>query len=126
MVLPEEEWSKRTGMPFATGKLGGEFRLLRAYIENAGTKEIVPERNIFDLIRSMALVGSTVEEVINAVTEIFIKKIEPSAALRAYRTVYGVEVSEEETVRAVAREAAAWAIEMAESLGVIRLRGYIR
>lgn len=126
MVLPEEEWSKRTVMPFATGKLGGEFRLLRAYIENAGSEEIVPERNIFDLIRSMALVSSTVEDVINAVAETFLKKIKPYAAVRAYKRVYGVEVNEDEAVRAVAREAAAWAIEMAESLGVIRLRGYIR
>ncbi len=124
--MPKEGSDDRTGMPFATGKLGGEFRLLKAYIDEAGAEGIVPERDIFDTIRSMASLGSTADKVINAVAEAFMKKIKPTAAVRAYRRVYGVEVGEDDAVRAVAREAAAWAIEIAESLGLIRLRGHIR
>lgn len=124
--MPKEGSDEGAGMPFATGKLGGEFRLLRAYIDEAGAEGIVPERDVFDTIRSMASLGSTADRVIDAIAEAFIKKVDLVAAVRAYRRVYGVEVSGGEAARAVAREAAAWAIEMAESLGVIRLRGHIR
>ena len=124
--MPKEGSAEDAGMPFATGKLGGGFRLLRAYIEEAGAEGIVPERDVFDVIRSKAVAGSTAGEVIEVVAEMFKEKITPSAAVRAYRKVYGVEVGEGEAVEAVAREAAAWAIEMAESLGMIRLKGYVR
>ncbi len=121
-----ERSEKEAGMPFATGKLGGEFRLLRAYIDEAGPKEIVPDEGVFGIIRSMAVTGSTAAEVIEAVAGLFINRIDPLAAVRAYKKVYSVEVGEDEAVRAVAREAAVWAIEVAESLGIIRLRGYVR
>jgi hypothetical protein len=121
-----KESKKVEGIPYATGKLGGEFSLLRAYIDEAGAKDIVPDRDVFDLIRHLASQGATADRAIKVVAEELMKKIEPSAALRAYKRVYGLDTSEEEAVRAVAREAAAWVIEMAEALGVIRIRGLIR
>lgn len=116
------EERKEAGMPFASGKLGGEFRLLRAYIEEAGSKEIVPDEEVFRAIRSVAAGGAPADEVIEAISKIVMRKIDPEAAVKAYRRVYGVEVGESEAVRAVAREAAAWAIELAEALGVVRVR----
>ena len=124
--MQEDRSEKEVGMPFATGKLGGGFRLLRAYIDEAGPKGIVPDEGVFDVIRSMASIRSTAEEVIEAVARLLINKVDPLAAVRAYRRVYGVDVDEGEAVRTVAREAAAWAIEVAESLGMIRLHGYVR
>ena len=124
--MTEKKVSEKCAMPFATGKLGGEFRLLRAYIDEAGTEDIIPESWVFEKIKSIASAGTSAEDAIRVIAESFIDKIDPSAAADAYTRVYGVRVSEEEAVKAVAREAAAWVIEVAESLGVIKLRGYVR
>lgn len=121
-----EKGSERGWPPFSTGRLGGGFRLLKAYVDEAGPEGIVPDRAVFDTIRSIASTGSKVEDVVMVVAELFIDKIDPAAAARAYRRVYGVGVGGDEAVRAVAKEVAMWAVEMAETLGVIRLRGYLR
>ncbi len=117
----------------ATGKLGGDYNLLKIYYETALRRGVSPDKIIFnseDLYYLRVIAENSVSKdlgtVIDLLTKRFVDRIDPSAAQETIEKYLGTKIDPETAVNMIAKILAIWCIEAGESLGYIKLRDYYR
>ena len=110
----------------ATGKIISDYRPLIKYLEVAGEEErnkVLPKGSDIELVRVLLEQGyGTVDEMLNQIIRVVKNRFNPELSRRVIREVLNIEIEEEEAVNHLSKLLAGWIIEMAEQLGVIRLK----
>ncbi len=111
----------------SSGKIVKDYRILQKYFEildemNIDKASALPSSEDIELIRRLIKEGKrNLLELIDALTLKFIPKINTEAAIRAYKEVLDIEIQPNTAISHIARDLAGWTLEIAESLGIIRI-----
>jgi len=115
--------------PFlASGKLVGDYSLLVKYLEicheRAGEcMDVLPSRSLLDLlVEEVNREKVSFADIVGKLGKELAEKINCGVVVEAYRAIYGVEASCEEVKGILLRQLVAWYLELAESLGLLKLR----
>lgn len=115
-----------TKLMLSSGKIFGSYALLEKYLELCPDEERVwslPSSPDVEFVKYLASRGSaTVERFIEELTERFVERVNPSYSVKAAKEVLGMELAGDQAVQLVAAQLAGWTLEIAEALGVIKLR----
>jgi len=118
----------------ASGIVGGSYQLLSKYIEKVrelGRDPTVsyPTREDLDYLSRLVESGSArnLYELLNILAQRFMERVDREAATLAFEELYGYR-DEVLAVREVAKQLASWLVEIALSMGMLRLRNveYLR
>ncbi len=118
----------------ASGIVGGSYQLLSKYIEKVrelGRDPTVsyPTREDLDYLSRLVESGSArnLYELLNILAQRFMERVDREAATLAFEELYGYR-DEILAVREVAKQLASWLVEIALSMGMLRLRNveYLR
>ncbi|GBF09578.1 hypothetical protein apy_13030 [Aeropyrum pernix] len=115
--------------PFSTGKIVGNYGLLKLYLEVAREKgrrdlvdkALISEDDVDMLRRLSASPGATAEDFVNALEERFVERVDPEVASEALARA-GINVDGDTARRMIARILAGWLVEMGEEMKLYRLR----
>lgn len=115
--------------PFlASGKIIENYSLLVKYFEICSASsnvcmDLLPSSEILETISSLVKNrGYSFTEILNVLGERLSGRIICNIAVEAYRAVHGINVDCEEAKNMLLRELVAWYLEMAEALGLVRLK----
>ncbi|MCE4615917.1 MAG: hypothetical protein F7C09_02505 [Aeropyrum sp.] len=116
--------------PFSTRKIVGSYRILKLYLEaarNLGREDLVDKALLKDddveALRGLVTQpGISVENLLNALTERFIDRVDGEVAEQALKEA-GYNVDRETARRMVARVIAGWLVEAGEEWKIYSLRG---
>lgn len=110
----------------ATGKIVEDYRPLLAYgsLAKAAGKppesfSFVPED--FELVKRMAERGAKLSEIIEALAQRFLARLDCSLAERAYEEAAGLRLSKDLACDMMARSYAGWLVEASEQLGILKI-----
>ena len=119
-----EEEARR--LMLATGKIVSNYKPLIKYLELANPEQrekALPRSSDIEVVRSLLEKGyGTLEEVLNEVAKIVRDRLDPELSQKAIKYSLDVELGRDEAVRYISKLLAGWIIEIAEQLGVVRLR----
>ncbi|OYT51766.1 MAG: hypothetical protein B6U73_01200 [Desulfurococcales archaeon ex4484_204] len=110
----------------ASGKIIRDYRALIKYLEMASKdlKEMaLPSSTDLEYVRVLVTrrplrLYELMEDLKNIVKE----RLDPDISRRAVAEVLNIDVSAEEAVEMIAKELAGWILEVAERLGILKLR----
>ena len=129
--MPEGKRERPRPPLLGDGSIVGDYTLLYNYWEVLREKggnidDAVLRREDFDLLRDLVErhSGSTLDRLLDRLTEEMLKRIDREAAIEAARRTYGVELDAEAAARRVARMMAGWLVEAGKNTGMLRLRGH--
>lgn len=109
-----------------SGKVFSNYSLLEKYLEvcpeerRAGS---LPNSSDIEFVKRIASRGTApLDKFLEELVERFKDRVDPGCCVRASREVLGMEVAEDQASVLVAIQLAGWTLEIAEALGVIKLR----
>ncbi len=113
--------------PFASGKLAGDYKPLFEYWRVArerGREDLIEASMLqeadYDFLRKNVVIGESVLDLLEKVTNSVIDRIDPEIAQIAMERV-GLQLPKDEARLRIARLLASWLIEAGEYWGYIRL-----
>jgi hypothetical protein len=114
----------------ATGKLGGNYRLLYSYWKFAGgsgsekAEAILLNKGDFEKALSIIERENRIPlgKLVEHFKKIFLPRIDSELAVRAYKEVYGIEAPSDVAVEEVAKTIALWLLEALELEGKISFK----
>ncbi len=113
----------------SSGKVFGNYALLVRYLELCPEERRIaslPNSSDVELVKRLASRGAaSLEELLGELAERFRSRVDPECSAGAARDVLGTEVVEDQAVRLVAVQLAGWTLEIAEALGVVKLKSFV-
>jgi len=110
----------------ATGKAMVNYEPLVKYLELADPEQrerALPKGSDIEFVRALAERGyRTLDNILDEVAQIVKCRLDPKLSQVALKLSLGIELEADEAVRYISRILAGWIIEIAEQLGVIKLR----
>ncbi|MEM4970250.1 MAG: hypothetical protein QXE01_03235 [Sulfolobales archaeon] len=121
-------------MPFlASGKLVSDYTPIRIYQEIAREKgkdpsSVVISSQDLGFLRDLVTNSSSrdVQAIISILASSIKTRIDPEVARETYRRYLGADIGEESAVSMISELVAKWCIEAADTMGIIRIKGYLR
>ncbi len=114
---------------FADASIVGDYKPLYKYWEILKKKSLpldkaILNRDDFKFLEEVIKTtpGLDVASLLNMLINRFIERIDCKLAVQAYREAYGIELSEEEACKNLARILAGWLIEAGKNTGILKLR----
>lgn len=110
----------------SSGKVFKDYTLLEKYLELCSEDErtrSLPNSSDIEFVRYLLnrKVG-TLHDFLEELSRRFLSRVSPARSVDAVRSVFGMEVPEDYAVQLVSAQLAGWTLEIAEALGVIKLR----
>jgi hypothetical protein len=106
-------------------KVFSDYSLLEKYFEvcGEGASESIPRPTDIEYVKYLVSKGSTsLDHILNELKERLLERVNANCSLRAAKEVLGVNLPESHSVALVSVQLAGWILEIAEALGVIKLR----
>jgi hypothetical protein len=106
-------------------KVFSDYSLLEKYFELCGEKasESFPRPTDIEYVKYLVSRGSTsLDYILNELKERLAERVNADCSLRAAKEVLGVDLPENHAVALISVQLAGWILEIAEALGVIKLR----
>ncbi len=110
----------------SSGRVFESYSLLEKYLELCPEKrraESVPNSADVEFVKYAASRGAVpLGELLEELAERFKERLDPDCCARAAREVLNAELDEDQAVWLLAKQLAGWTLEIAEALGVVKLK----
>ncbi|MEM1930858.1 MAG: hypothetical protein QXL79_01940 [Sulfolobales archaeon] len=109
----------------SSGKVFGDYSLLERYLEICQEKkaEALPNSSDIEFVKRIANRGpASLNELLGELAKRFKHRVDPSCSVRASKEVLSMELAEDQASQLVATQLAGWTLEIAEALGIIKLK----
>ncbi|MEM2006673.1 MAG: hypothetical protein QW154_03470 [Sulfolobales archaeon] len=109
----------------SSGKIFGNYSLLEKYLEVCQEKNVesLPNSSDIEFVKYIASRGpASLDRFLEELVRRFKQRVDPACSVRASKEVLSMELTEDHASQLVATQLAGWTLEIAEALGVIKLK----
>jgi len=110
----------------SSGKVFKDYTLLEKYLELCSEDERVrslPSSADIEFVKYLASrKDGTLHDFLEELSRRFLDRVSPARSADAVRSVLGMDMSGDQAAQLVSAQLAGWTLEIAEALGVIKLR----
>lgn len=110
----------------SSGKVFGNYSLLEKYLEVCPEEKrtgSLPNSSDIELVKYLVSRGAApLDRLLEELVKRFKDRVDPQCCVRASREVLGMDLAEDQASQLVATQLAGWTLEIAEALGIVRLR----
>lgn len=110
----------------SSGKIFKDYLLLEKYLEICPENErgkSLPSSPDIEFVKYLASRGvGSLNMYLDELTRRFEERVNPAYCVKAVKEVLGTEVPEDRAVRIISTQLAGWTLEIAEALGIIKIR----
>lgn len=110
----------------SSGKVFKDYTLLERYLELCSESERVrslPNSSDIEFVKYLvSRKAGTLHDFLEELSRRFLDRVSPARSVDAVRSVLGMDIPEDQAVQLISTQLAGWTLEIAEALGVIKLR----
>ncbi|MEM1681814.1 MAG: hypothetical protein QW509_02890 [Sulfolobales archaeon] len=109
----------------SSGKVFGNYSLLERYLEICQEKKVesLPNSSDIEFVKHIASRGpASLDKFLEELVKRFKCRVDPVCSVKASKEVLNMELAEDQASQLVAVQLAGWTLEIAEALGVIKLK----